>query len=92
MDPKDQTLWFGLGKAYMSDENWEEAITALEHCLTVNPQYSAAYFALAQSLKQKQDFKKCHEICSEGITVATRNGDLLVIKNLEEMKASLPSP
>lgn len=91
MDPKDETLWFGLGKAYMSDENWEEAMAALEQCITVNPQYSAAYFALAQALQQKQEFEKCHSICSEGITVATQNRDLLVIKNLEELKASLPS-
>ena len=52
MDPKDETLWFGLGKAYMSDENWEEAIPALEQCIQVKPEYSAAYFALAQSLHQ----------------------------------------
>jgi predicted Zn-dependent protease len=91
MDPKDETLWFGLGKAYMSDENWEEAIAALEQCVTVKPQYSAAYFALAQALHRKKEFEKCHSICTEGITIATRNGDLLVIKNLEELKASLPS-
>jgi tetratricopeptide (TPR) repeat protein len=92
LDPKDETLWFGLGKAYMSDENWEEAIAALEQCIQVKPQYSAAYFALAQSLQQKQEFEKCRSICNKGITVATGNGDLLVIKNLEELKTSLPSP
>ena len=50
MDPNDETLWFGLGKAYMGDENWEEAISALESCLAVKPTYSAAILALAQSL------------------------------------------
>ena len=49
MDPNDETLWFGLGKAYMGDENWEEAISALESCIKVKPTYSAAIFALAQS-------------------------------------------
>ena len=92
MDPKDETLWFGLGKAYMSEENWEEAIAALEQCIKVKPQYSAAYLALAQSLQQNQEIEKCHSMCTEGITVATGNGDLLVIKNLEELKNSLPSP
>lgn len=92
MDPKDETLWFGLGKAYMSDENWEEAIPALEECIKVRPNYSAAYFALAQSLQRNHEFEKCHTICNEGISVATNNGDLLVIKNLEELKSSLPSP
>ena len=92
MDPKDETMWFGLGKAYMSDENWEEAIAALEECIKVRPNYSAAYFALAQSLQQKHEFEKCRSICTDGISVATTNGDLLVIKNLEELKMSLPSP
>lgn len=91
MDPKDETLWFGLGKAYMGDENWQEAVTALKQCIKVKPEYSAAYFALAQSLHQQQEFEKCRLICTEGIIVATKNGDLLVIKNLEELKTSLPS-
>ncbi|TFG60480.1 MAG: tetratricopeptide repeat protein [Nitrospirales bacterium] len=91
LDPKDETLWFGLGKAYMGDNNWAEAIPALEQCIQVRPNYSAAYFALAQSLQQLEQFEKCRSICAEGITVATTNGDLLVIKNLEELRTSLPS-
>jgi predicted Zn-dependent protease len=91
LDPKDETLWFGLGKAYMGDNNWAEAIPALEHCIQVRPNYSAAYFALAQSLQQENDVEKCRSICADGITVATTNGDLLVIKNLEELRNSLPS-
>ncbi len=91
MDPKDETLWFGLGKAYMGDENWEEAVPALEQCIEVKPNYSAAYFALAQSLQKLEQFEKCQSTCDGGITVATTNGDLLVIKNLEELRASLPS-
>jgi predicted Zn-dependent protease len=91
LDPKDETLWFGLGKAYMSDKNWGAAIPALEQCIQVRPNYSAAYFALAQSLQQQEQFEKCRSVCVEGIAVATTNGDLLVIKNLEELSHSLPS-
>jgi predicted Zn-dependent protease len=91
LDPKDETLWFGLGKAYMSDKNWGEAIPALEQCIQARPNYSAAYFALAQSLQQQEQFEKCRSVCVEGIAVATTNGDLLVIKNLEELSNSLPS-
>jgi tetratricopeptide (TPR) repeat protein len=90
VDPKDETLWFGLGKAYMGDENWEEAIPTLEQCIQIRPNYSAAYFALAQSLQKQEQFEKCRSICEDGITVATTNGDLLVIKNLEELRNSLP--
>lgn len=91
LDPKDETLWFGLGKAYMGDEKWTEAIPALEQCIQVRPNYSAAYFALAQSLQQTAQLEKCQSVCEEGITVATTNGDLLVIKNLEELRKSLHS-
>ena len=91
LDPKDETLWFGLGKAYMGDNNWAEAIPALEQCIQVRLNYSAAYFALAQSFQQVNNVEKCRSICTEGITVATTNGDLLVIKNLEELRNSLPS-
>ena len=43
LDPNDETLWFGLGKAYMAEENWPEAISALESCIHVKPTYSAAF-------------------------------------------------
>ncbi|MCA9470766.1 MAG: tetratricopeptide repeat protein [Nitrospirales bacterium] len=89
LDPHDETLWFGLGKAYMGDENWEEAIPALERCIEVKPAYSAAYLALAQALKNNENIQRCLEVCTKGVTVATENGDLMVIKNLEELKASL---
>lgn len=90
LDPKDETLWFGLGKSYMGDKNWEEAVPALEQCIQVRHNYSAAYFALAQSLQQLEQVEKCRTICDDGIAVATTNGDLLVIKNLEELRNSLP--
>ncbi len=91
MDPNDETLWFGLGKAYMGDENWEEAISALEICLKVKPTYSAAMLALAQSFKHANQPDQCRAVCAQGIEVATANGDLLVIKHLESLKDSLSS-
>lgn len=90
LDPNDETVWFGLGKAYMGDESWEEAITALEQCIKVKPTYSAAFFALAQSLQKANRIAQCRETCAQGIEVATANGDLMVIKNLEQLRDSLP--
>ena len=26
IDPNDEVAWFGLGKAYMEDNNWQEAV------------------------------------------------------------------
>ncbi len=91
IEPDDDVAWFGLGKAYMEDGSWAEAIQALESCIRVKPTYSAAYFALAESLKKVQRFDRCQEICDLGIDVSRNNGDAMVTKNLEMLKSSLPA-
>ena len=91
MDPNDDVAWFGLGKAYMDDGNFEDAAKALQQCVTVKPTYSAAYFALAQSLHRLNRFEECRSVCASGIDVSTKNGDAMVTKNLELLKSSLPS-
>lgn len=89
IDPNDEVTWFGLGKAYMGESNWTEAATALEQCLAVKPTYSAAYYALAQCLQHLGRLDDCRRICDQGIDVSTKNGDLMVIKNLTALKDSL---
>lgn len=89
IEPTDDVAWFGLGKAYMEDLNFEEAATALERCITVKPTYSAAYYALAQSLQKLGRIERCRQICEQGIAVSTKNGDAMVTKNLELLKQHL---
>ena len=91
LEPDDDVAWFGLGKAYMDDGNWEEAATALESCIRVKPTYSAAYLALAQTLQQLRRVEQCKAICETGIEVSRKNGDAMVTKNLETLVASLPA-
>ena len=91
MDPNDEVAWFGLGKAYMDDGNFEEAARALRQCLTVKPTYSAAYYALAQSLHKLNLVDECRTVCATGIEVSTKNGDAMVTKNLEQLRNSLQS-
>nr|MBI3612503.1 tetratricopeptide repeat protein [Nitrospirota bacterium] len=89
IDPNDDVAWFGLGKAYMEDSNFEEAVQALEGCLKVKPTYSAAYYALAQSLHKLGRIEDCRKICDQGIEVSTKNGDAMVTKNLGLLKQTL---
>ena len=91
MDPNDDVAWFGLGKAYMDDGNFEEAAKSLRQCVTVKPAYSAAYLALAQSLQRMGCLDECRAVCATGIDISTKNGDAMVTKNLEALKLSLPS-
>jgi len=89
IDPNDEVAWFGLGKAHMEDGNYEEATKALQQCITVKPSYSAAYFALAQSLHKLGRIDECRAVCASGIAVSTKNGDAMVTKNLEALTSSL---
>lgn len=91
VEPDDEVAWFGLGKAYMEDANFEEAATALRQCITVKPTYSAAYYALAQSLLKLNRVDECRKVSDQGIAVSTKNGDAMVTKNLELLKGSLPA-
>jgi predicted Zn-dependent protease len=89
IDPSDEVAWFGLGKAYMEDTNFEEAAKALQQCVIVKPTYSAAYYALAQSLEKLGRIDECRTVCATGIDISTKNGDAMVTKNLEMLKSSL---
>ena len=89
IDPNDDVAWFGLGKAYMADSNWEEGMGALERCIQTNPSYSAAYFSLAECLKHLSRFDQCKQVCDQGIEISTKNGDAMVTKNLGILKDSL---
>jgi len=89
IDPNDEVAWFGLGKAYMEDGNFEEAAKALEQCIKVKPSYSAAYLALAQSLHKLNRLDECRAVCATGIDVSTKNGDAMVTKNLELLKSTI---
>ena len=91
IDPNDEVAWFGLGKAYMEDANFEEAAKALQQCVIVKPTYSAAYYALAQSLEKLGRIDECRTVCAIGIEISTKNGDAMVTKNFEMLKSSLPA-
>ncbi|MCS6896354.1 MAG: tetratricopeptide repeat protein [Nitrospira sp.] len=90
IDPHDEVAWFGLGKAYLDDGNFEEAAAALRQCVTVKPSYSAAYFALAQSLHALNRLDECRAVIATGIEISAKNGDLMVTRNLEALKNALP--
>ncbi len=89
IDPNDDVAWFGLGKAYIEDANYGEAISALQSCIQVKASYSAAYLALAQALQKNGRIDECRQICQQGIAVSTKNGDAMVTKNLEQLQQNL---
>jgi hypothetical protein len=53
--------------------------------------YSAAYYALAQSLHKLGRLDECRTVCATGIEISTKNGDAMVTKNFEMLQNSIPS-
>ncbi len=82
-DPNDEVALFGLGKAYLKIKDYKEAINALEKCIQVKPDYSAAYQALAVALYKDGQIDGSRDIGCKGIEVSTTNGDVMVTKQLE---------
>ena len=89
IDPNDEVMWFGLGRVYMDEGNFEGAAQAMKECVRVKPTYSAAYYTLAQALQKLGRIEECRTVCDQGIEVSTKNGDAMVTKNLGLLKDSL---
>lgn len=82
-DPNDEVALFALGKAHLKLKNHEEATRALERCVQVKPDYSAAYQALALALYKNGDLVRSREVGRRGVEVSRAKGDLMVTKQLE---------
>lgn len=81
-DPTDEVALFALGKAYLKIKTYENAVAALERCIAVKPEYSAAYQALAVALHKAGQTERSIEICRKGIEVSAAKGDLMVTNQL----------
>ena len=58
---------------------------AIRSYYAVKPAYSAAYYALAQSLQKLDRIDECRMVTITGIEVSTKNGDAMVTKNLDRI-------
>ena len=85
---------YGLGTAYaaMPDQDAKELAKAhLTACVGFDPEYSAAYLKLAQVLQALGDIAEANEIYSQGIAVATRQGDKQAAKTMTVLQKKLAS-
>jgi Flp pilus assembly protein TadD len=92
IDPDDPLATYGLGKAYIQLNQFEDALPHLERATQIQKDYSAAYL----------DLGKCHEFLGHsaeaaatyraGIGVASRKGDLMPMREMERRLKALESP
>lgn len=81
--PDTAVLRLGLGKAYAAEHRYHEASVHLRRATVLDPDYSAAWQALADVLAVTES---PHEACSaldKGIHAARRRGDLQAEKTMQ---------
>lgn len=83
IDPIDQVANFGLGSIYLELERCEEALVPLQTLVNEYKKYSSAYLLLGKTLQKLARIKEAIDIYRKGIIVASKNGDLMPLKDMQ---------
>ena len=83
IDPEDPVATFGLGKAYMQLNRYEDAAPYFEKAADLQKDYSAAYLSLGKCLEFSGRIEEAEVAYREGIAVAGRKGDLMPMREME---------
>ncbi len=93
-DPGNDLAHFSLGKAYLDEERFKEAIPSLMQVLRINPGFSKAYVMLALAQKGVGDPDGAVNTLTKGYKVAQERGDLMPRNEmgalLKELGAAIP--
>jgi predicted Zn-dependent protease len=73
-DPDNSMVLFGLANEYQKQEDWQNAIAALENYLAKADDEGAAYGMLAKAYEQVGDREKARNIYEKGIEVSVAHG------------------
>ena len=87
-NPNDSFARYGLAMEYANSGDLENAIQAYQALLSVNPNYSAAYYHGGQTLEKLGRRDDARALYRQGIEAATRIGDL---HTRSEIQAALDS-
>jgi Flp pilus assembly protein TadD len=68
-------LRFGLGKAYFDENNVEVAIDHFQHCVNMDPSYSAAWKLLGKAQLQCGALVEAEAAWQQGLAAAQAKGD-----------------
>lgn len=89
IDPDDPVATFGIGKAYVQLNRYEDAVPHLQHATEVQKDYSAAYLDLGKCYEFLDRPERAVETYQAGITIASRKGDLMPMREMERRLKSL---
>ncbi len=92
IDPVDPVANFGLGSIYLETGRSEEALAPLETVIRENKDYSAAYLLLGKNLEKLDRLDDAIEIYRQGIAAASKKGDLMPLKDMQNRLNRLLHP
>ena len=92
IDPIDQVANFGLGSVYHDLKRYEEALPPLQTVVKEYKDYSAAYVLLGKTMEKLLRQDEAMQIYRDGIAVASKKGDLMPLKEMQQKLNQLLHP
>ena len=92
IDPIDQVANFGLGSVYHDLKRYEEALPPLQTVVKAYKDYSAAYVLLGKTMEKLLRQDEAMQIYRDGIAVASKKGDLMPLKEMQQKLNQLLHP
>lgn len=89
LEPKDPLTHYGLGLECMNLERWDEARTAFEHTLAIDPNYTAALFQKARVELKLGQRDAATATLRAGVTLATSKGETHAADEMRKMLEAL---
>jgi tetratricopeptide (TPR) repeat protein len=83
IDSEDPVALFGLGNALSTLEQWEEAERYLDRAAAVDGDNSAVLLARGKALEMLERRSEAVAVYRAGMEVASRKGDLMPLKEME---------
>jgi len=81
--PDAAVLRLGLGKAYAAEHRYHDALVHLRQATVLDPDYTAAWQALAGALLETDSPDEACNALENGIHAARRHGDLQAEKTMQ---------
>ncbi|MBT3923164.1 MAG: tetratricopeptide repeat protein [Nitrospina sp.] len=92
IDPKDQVANFGLGSIYLETGRYQEGLEPLKTVIEEYQDYSAAYLLLGKTWEKLSNKEEAIETYKKGIAAASKKGDLMPLKDMQNRMNQLLHP
>ena len=88
-DPNNPMVLYSLGNELFKEGSYQEARDLLRRAVENKPDYSVAYRMLGRSHYELHEDAEAREVFTKGREVATQNGDLQTVKELDVFQRRL---